>query len=72
MMEKVARNNRERHRYAVPDHRDMILRAPLGPVGRVEACEIAAALDANRAAIEDQVADLRLQPASCSRVDVRA
>ena len=43
------------HGHAVPIHRDVVLCAPLGSVRRVGAGEVAAALRADGAAIQDQV-----------------
>ena len=44
-----------RDRHTVPIHRDIVLRAPLGPIGRVGSREIPCALGAHRATVQDQV-----------------
>jgi hypothetical protein len=51
----VGRGGGAGHRHAVPVHRDMVLGAPLAPIRRVRAGEVAAAFGAHGACIEDQV-----------------
>lgn len=51
----VGRDGGAGHRKAVSIHRDVLLGAPLGPVGRVGAGDVAAALGPHGACVEDQV-----------------
>src|SRR3954466_10574941 len=51
----VGRGRHTRNRHTVSIHRNIVFRAPLGPVGRVGSREGPCALGAHRATIQDQV-----------------